>query len=166
MKRVMIIGSPGSGKSTLSFKLKEKLNIDIIHLDKLFWRDNWTNVSKDEFKMLLEREIQKETWIVEGSYKDTIPLRLKRADTVIFLDFPTITCILGVLQRILKYRGKTRPEMSANCPERFDLEFTKYVLNFRKNTRENTYRLLNKYKNLQIIILKNRKEVQAFLESL
>ncbi len=166
MKRIIIIGSPGSGKSTLSFKLKEKLGIDIIHLDKIFWRDNWTNISREEFKELLEIELQKEKWIAEGNYSDSIPLRLKYVDTVIFLDFKTITCLARVIKRVFKYYGKTRPEMGENCPERFDFVFIKYVLNFNKNNREKLYKLLDESQNLKLIVLKNRKEVEVFLNNL
>ncbi len=166
MQKIMIIGSPGSGKSTLSFKLKEKLKIDIIHLDKIFWRDNWTSISREEFKELLKKELLKDEWIIEGNYRDTIPLRLKYADTVIFLDFLTIVCLMSALKRILKFYGKTRPEMGDNCPEKFDFEFIKYIIDFRKNNRKKLYDLLNDTKDLKIIILKSRREVRKFLNGL
>ena len=60
----MIIGCCGGGKTTLAKKLSNKLNLPLIHLDKLNWRDNWENISKEEFDDLLWAEVVKPTWIM------------------------------------------------------------------------------------------------------
>ena len=87
MERIVIIGCGGAGKSTLARQLGEKLRIPVVHLDKLFWRPGWVQVPKEEFDALLRAELAKEKWIMDGNFDRTIPERLARCDTVIYLDF-------------------------------------------------------------------------------
>ena len=163
MERVMIIGCGGAGKSTLARKLGEKTGLPVVHLDKLFWKPGWESLSRDEFDVLHRRELAKERWIIDGNFDRTIPERLARCDTVIYLDFSRLACLLGVAKRILTTRGTVRPDMGEGCPERFDLDFLKWVWNFNKNKRQRYYEMLNALENKQVYILKSRREVKAFL---
>lgn len=106
MQKILIIGSPGSGKSTFSFRLSEKLNIPIIHLDKLFWKSGWVSRSKEAFDKLLIEEMEKESWIIDGNYSRTLPMRLEKADTVIFFDYSRFVCLWRVLKRVITNYGK------------------------------------------------------------
>lgn len=166
MRRVLVIGCGGSGKSTFSRILSEKNNLPVVHLDKLFWKEGWINISKDEFDNLLKEELKKEKWIIDGNYDRTLKERLKRCDTVIYLDYPRRTCLLGVVKRVISSYGKTRPDMAGGCPERFDLEFMKWIWNFNKEHRDKFYKMLKEEKNKDIYIFKNRKEGNAFIKSL
>ena len=166
MKRIMIVGCGGAGKSTLARQLGEKLNLPVVHLDKLFWRPGWEHISRAEFDELHRKAMAEETWILDGDYSRTMPERIKYCDTVIFLDFSRIACIRGVVKRILTTYGRVRPDMGEGCPERFDLDFLKWVWNFNKEKREDIYRLLNETDGIEKIVLKNRRAVRAFLKSL
>jgi adenylate kinase family enzyme len=166
MERIMIIGCGGSGKSTLARQLGEKLNLPVIHLDKLFWTPGWVSISKEEFNRVHEEAISKEKWIIDGNFDRTIPVRLRRCDTVIYLDFSRLACLMGVLKRVLTTFGTVRPDMGEGCPERIDLDFLKWVWNFNKNKREKNYRLLNEAEGVRVIILKNRRAVKKFLSEL
>ncbi len=166
MERIMIIGCGGSGKSTLARQLGEKLNLPVIHLDKLFWTPGWVSISKEEFNRVHEEAISKEKWIIDGNFDRTIPVRLRRCDTVIYLDFSRVACLMGVLKRVLTTFGTVRPDMGEGCPERIDLDFLKWVWNFNKNKRERNYRLLKEAEGVQVIILKNRRAVKKFLSEL
>jgi adenylate kinase family enzyme len=166
MERIMIIGCGGSGKSTLARQLGEKLNLPVIHLDKLFWTPGWVSISKEEFNRVHEEAISKEKWIMDGNFDRTIPVRLRRCDTVIYLDFSRLACLMGVLKRVLTTFGTVRPDMGEGCPERIDLEFLKWVWNFNKNKRERNYRLLKEAEGVRVIILKNRRAVKKFLSEL
>lgn len=159
----MIIGCCGSGKTTLAKKLSNKLNLPLIHLDKLNWRDNWKNISKEEFDELLWAEVVKPTWIIDGNYERTIPLRLKYCDTVIYMDYSRISCLYGVIKRVVMGYGKSRPDMGGYCPERFDFDFIKFVSNFNKNNRKRYYDILSSKEDIQVIILRNRRQAAHFL---
>ena len=163
MERIMIIGCGGSGKSTLARMLGEKTGLPVVHLDKLFWRPGWVSLSKEEFDQVHQEAINRERWIIDGNFDRTIPERLRRCDTVIYLDFSRLACLLGVVKRILTNYGKVRPDMGDGCPERFDLEFLKWVWNFNRNKRERNFRLLSEREDIEKIILKNRRQVRKFL---
>lgn len=167
MERILVIGSPGAGKSTLARIMSETLELPLVCLDALFWLPGWIQRDRTEFDRLLTEQLQSPRWIMDGDYNRTIPLRLQYCDTVIFLDFPTRVCFLGVLKRILTYRGKVRPDMGEGCPERFDGAFLRYVLRFRKVNRKNHYKLLaSADASVQVVVLKSRRQVKKFLESL
>lgn len=165
----MIIGGNGCGKTTFAKELSDKLDLPLIHLDVLYWRDNWQTESRDEFNELLLQEITKPKWIIDGNIGRTIPLRLKYCDTVIYMDFPRLKCVYGVIKRIIKNYGKSRPDMGGYCPERFDMEklaFLKSVWNFNKNNRKRFYDMLHNANDVKIILLKSRKQVREFLQRL
>ncbi len=166
MNRIIIIGNSGSGKSTLAKELAVRLNLPLIHLDKLFWRDNWQHISRDEFDDLLLSELKKERWIIDGNFGRTIPLRLQYCDSVIYLDYPRGTCIFGVLKRVITGYGRTRSDMGDNCPERFDFKFLKFVWNFNQKNRRRYHEMLNAQNDKNIIVLHNRKECAAFLQNI
>ena len=166
MERIMIIGCGGSGKSTLARQLGEKTGLPVVHLDKLFWRPGWVNLTREEFDVVHNAAIEEKKWILDGNFDRTMEPRIRRCDTVVYLDFSRIACLCGVMKRILTTYGKVRPDMGDGCPERFDLEFLQWVWNFNKNKREKNYRLLEQYGDKRIYILKNRKQVKEFLESL
>jgi len=164
MERIMIIGCGGSGKSTLAQALGEKTGLPVIHLDKLFWRPGWVQVSKAEFDVLHEKALSGEKWILDGNFNRTIHRRIECADTVIYLDFSRTACLLGVLKRIVTTYGTVRRDMGEGCPERIDLEFLKWVWNFNRNKRSRYYELLSSVHGKRVVILKNRRQVNRFLE--
>lgn len=166
MERIVIIGCGGAGKSTLARQLGEKLDIPVVHLDRLFWKPGWVEMPRDEFDALVQQELEKEKWIMDGNFDRTIPQRIARCDTVIYLDFNRLTCLLGVMKRVLTTYGTVRPDMGEDCPERFDLDFLKWVWNFNKNKRERNYKLLNEVEGIETIVFKNRRQVRKFLKTL
>ena len=166
MERIIIIGCGGAGKSTLAQKLGQKLGIPVVHLDKLFWKPGWEEMEKEEFDTRIRMEMAKEKWIMDGNYNRTLLERIARCDTVIYLDFNRLTCLFGVMKRVITTYGKVRPDMGAGCPERIDFDFLKWVWNYNKNKRERNYRLLNGAEHARIIVLKNRRQVSGFLNTL
>ena len=82
------------------------------------------------------------------------------------MDYSRWACLWGMFQRIILNRGKVRPDMAEGCPERLDWEFVKYIWNFNKNNRVLNYTRIAKSKHAKAYVLKNRKEKQAFLETL
>ena len=166
MERVIIIGCGGAGKSTLARQLGEKLNLPVVHLDKLFWKPGWEQISREEFDRLHREALAEERWIIDGNFDRTMAERIRHCDTVIYLDFSRIACLLGVVKRVLTTYGKVRPDMGEGCPEQIDFEFLKWVWDFNKNKREKNYRLLNETDGIEKIVLKNRRAVRRFLKQL
>ncbi len=164
MKRVLIIGICGAGKSTLSHLVAKKYHLPLIHLDKEFWQKGWIETPKDEWRDRVEKLIKRKQWVMEGNFAGTLDLRIPAADTIIYLDFNRYIAIYRVLKRLLTYYGRTREDLPSGCPERFDLSFLKYIWNFHKTCRVRNEELLNLYgKNKTIIRLSNPKEVRAFI---
>lgn len=166
MERICIIGGCGAGKSTLARNLGDRLHIPVVHLDKLFWKDNWTNVSREEFKERLLMELEKVKWIIDGNYinTNTCDERFNLADTILFLDLSTLTHLSSILKRWFRYRGLTREDMGENCPERWDWEFFWYAANFNRKRRKNIYKKLEKLSDKNIVIFKNRRQVKEYLK--
>ncbi|MCH5187824.1 MAG: AAA family ATPase [Oscillospiraceae bacterium] len=166
MDRILIVGSPGSGKTTLGRIMAEKLGIPLVHLDKLFWREGWVEAPRDEFDALLTAELKKDKWIIDGNFSRTLNMRLQRADTVIFLDYPSPVCLLRVLKRVAKNYGITRPDMGEGCPEKLDLEFLSYVWSFRSKERPVIVERLSAAKNVELITIRNKREYKEFMSRL
>ena len=167
MERIMIIGCGGAGKSTLARQLGEKTGLPVVHLDRIFWSPgNWQHLDRAEFDALLTAEAEKDRWIIDGNYDRTLELRLAKADTVIYLDFPRWLCLAGWFKRVITHWGKARPDMAPGCKEWFDPEFVKWLWKYNKENRQRNYELIKKYPNAKPIILKNRRQVRAFLSNL
>ena len=165
MERILIIGCGGAGKSTLARQLGEKTGLPVVHLDKLYWRPGWQHVTREEFDKLLDEVLAQEAWIMDGNFNNTIEKRIARCDTVIYMDFSRFSCLMGVVKRILTTYGTVRPDMGEGCPERFDLDFMKWVWNFNRIKREDYYKLLNETDGIEKIVLKNRRAVRKFLNT-
>jgi len=167
MERILVIGCPGAGKSTLARQLRETLSLPLIHLDSLFWLPGWKQREKEEFDALLLEELKKPKWIIDGNFGRTLPLRLQYCDTVIFLDFGRFACVRGVLKRVLTHYGKTRPDMGEGCPERLDPSFLKFVWSFPGEPRQKLLsRISEAAPGVKTVILKNRRQVKKFLKNL
>ena len=138
MRRVMIIGPCGSGKSTLARELAPRMGLPLIHMDQLGWQEGWIETPKAELHARLADAVAGETWLIEGNYGSTLAPRLERADTVIYLDFPIRLCLWRLAKRITSHRGRSRPDMPDDCPERFDAAFFWYVMNWNTGPRPRT----------------------------
>ena len=162
----MIIGCGGAGKSTLARQLGEKTGLPVVHLDKLYWNPGWVPLSREDFAKIHTEQIAKERWLIDGNFNHTLEERLKRCDTVIYLDYSRLACLLGVLKRVLTTYGTVRPDMGEGCPERIDLEFLKWVWNFNPKNRKRYHRLLAEQQDKKIYIFKNRRQTRKFLQGL
>ncbi|GAB3798694.1 DNA topology modulation protein [Virgibacillus kimchii] len=167
MKKIAIIGSSGAGKSTLARQLSTLLNIPAYHLDAVFWKPGWKNISREELINETTKILEKnDSWIIDGNYGETMDLRLQQADTIIFLNYKTITCLYGIIKRRIQYHKQTRPDMGKDCPEKLDWEFFQYVKQFNRKKVPLIYERLSKLENKNILIFKRRKELNNYLTKL
>ncbi|HEY0459516.1 MAG TPA: DNA topology modulation protein [Pyrinomonadaceae bacterium] len=166
MKRILIIGSGGAGKSTLALRLGETIGIEVVHLDRIHWKPGWTESPKDKFRDDVEEILKKERWIMDGNYGGTMEMRLKACDTVIFLDFPRPVCLYRVIKRRLTYRGTHRPDMTEGCHEKIDFEFLHWIWTFPTRAKSEIEERLKKIGSDKTIIrLRSPREVKDFLAS-
>ena len=164
MKKIAVIGCCGAGKSSLSLKLAKILSVPVYHLDRIYWKSGWLPTKHDEFLKAQEDIFVKDNWIIDGNYGSTMEARLKEANLIIFLDLPTTVCLWGILQRYLKYRKTSRPDMTEGNNERLTLEFLWYVCSYRIKRRPMVLKRLDSLKGKEIVILASRKEIEDYLK--
>lgn len=158
MSKIIVIGSPGSGKSFFSKKLKSILNIPLYHLDMIYHRPDGTHITKEEFDEKLKDIFKEENWIMDGNYQRTLEMRMKECDTVFLLDFPTEVCIDGAESRV----GQKREDMPW-VEEKLNEEFKQSIINFQNEKLPQIYELLERNKeHLNIIIFKSREEADSY----
>jgi adenylate kinase family enzyme len=166
MKKIAIIGCGGSGKTYLAGELAERLAIPVHHLDRIFWMKGWIESGRDEFIHAQEEIFATDEWIIDGNYGGTMELRFKQADTVIFLDLPTMRCLWGVVARYCRYRNQTRPDMTEGNEERLTTEFLSWIVSYRRKRRPGILASLQEMMDhRQIIVLQTRNAVDRFIES-
>lgn len=164
MKRVLIIGCGGAGKSTFAVSLGAALGIPVYHLDRLFWQPGWVPSEPADFEQKLHTVLDQDTWIMDGNYGGTLELRVGYADTIVFLDMPTVTCLWGAIRRLLQYRGQSRPDMTEGNAERINLEFLMWILSYRRTRRPGILAMLKRLEDSKnILILRSRNEVANWL---
>ncbi len=167
MKRIAILGSPGSGKSTLSRQLGAITGIPVVHLDNLYWRPGWVEPERKQWAILQEEVVQGDTWIIDGNYGATAHIRIQSADTIIFLDPPRTVCLYRAIKRAMQYRGRTRSDMGQDCPERLDGEFLRYIWQFRLRERPQLLQRLDAVRQEKtMIVLRTRRDVSQYLAGL
>jgi adenylate kinase family enzyme len=162
----MIIGSAGAGKTTLARTLGARTGLPVVHLDREFWNPGWIQTPRAEWIAKQERLLAGDRWIVDGNYGGTMDVRIALADTIVFMDFGRTICLIGVLKRWLTHIGKTREDMSEGCPEKIDAEFLRWVWDFPKRSRPEILRRLEANPGKEAVILRNRKDVKRFLETI
>ncbi|MBA4852857.1 DNA topology modulation protein [Emticicia sp. BO119] len=167
MKRIVIVGCGGAGKSTLARQLSEILHLPVIHLDKEFWQPGWEMRPKEEERKILEEVARQKEWIIDGNYQSTMQRRFEAADTIIFLDFSTLICLRRVIKRYFEYRGTTRPDMTEGCPEKLDWEFLSWIIGFRHSYRSIILKKIAQYgSHSKVLVFQRPQQVGQFLNDL
>jgi adenylate kinase family enzyme len=165
MRRVLVIGCGGAGKTTFSKRLGAALGLEVIHMDAYFWRPGWEEPSTEEWERIVRGLIEQPSWVMDGNYGGTLDLRLAAADTAIFMDAPRTLCLWRVVKRRIKYARKTRPDLAPDCPEMLDLEFLRYIWSYPKERRPKILaKLRDLSKDKRTFVLHGPREARRFLE--
>ncbi|WP_119256290.1 AAA family ATPase [Shinella zoogloeoides] len=167
-ERVLVIGCSGSGKSTLALRLAGRLGLPYVSMDReIFWLPGWQTRPRAEALARLQGIVAGERWIIDGTSPGTLPLRLPRTHLVLWLRPPRYMSLYGVISRWLRYRGRSRPEMADDCPEKIDREFLAYVWNFEKTESPEIEENLAAFgPEVPVCVLKSRRENNRLLARL
>ncbi len=161
MKKAIIIGCPGGGKSTFAKRLHDITKIPLFHLDLMYWNPDKTTVPKEVFQRNLQKVMEQDQWILDGNYSSTMALRMQACDTVFFLDIPVEQCLEGVRER----KGKPRSDIPWVETED-DAAFLAFIENYQAVSRPRVMELLERCAGRKIHIFKNREEADAYLRLL
>ena len=161
-KKVIVIGCPGSGKTTFAEKLHARTGLPLFHLDAIWHMPDRTHISRDEFDERLGEILQLDAWIIDGNYSRTLARRMQVCDTVFFFDLPTEDCIKGALERINKKRCDI-PFIDTELDPRLCAEIEAFP---EKNRPDICQMLLQYERDRQIVTFRTRSEADAFLVQL
>ena len=164
MKKILVIGSSGAGKSTFARRLGGILKLEVIHLDSHYWSRGWVEMPRHKWRTVVEELLARDSWIIDGNFGGTLDIRLEACDGVVFLDLPRLVCLGRVLKRVALYRKETRPDMAAGCPERVDLKFLKYIWDYPRKRKPRVLEKLKSYSQTKAMtILSSQSEIESFL---
>ena len=164
MKRVLVIGSGGTGKTTVAQRLARRTGLPLIHLDLFYWRPGWQPTPSEEWREAVRRLVAGERWIIDGNYGGTLDLRLAACDTVVFLDLPRVLCLWRVLVRQLRYVGRVRPELPSGCRERLSWAFLVWIWTYPLRRRGSILTRLHALdKGKRVVILRTAREIEDFI---
>jgi adenylate kinase family enzyme len=167
MRRVLVIGSPGAGKSTFSRRLATITGLDLIHLDRLYWKAGWVETPKDEWREIVREKLKGESWIMDGNYGGTMEMRLGSCDTVVYLDLSRFLCTWRVIKRVFQYGNEARPDIAPGCPERIDLKFVMWTWRYPARSKPHVEERLERVADsITLYKLTSPREAEQFLARL
>ena len=161
MERICIIGGSGTGKTTLANNLGKELKLPVYHIDELNYSKNWEERDKKQRDEIIIERVKQPKWVIDGTYRSTLQQRLEKADCVIYLDYSSLAQLRGVLKRFIQYHGKERREIPG-CKEKIDWKFLCFVINCRKNKREEILEKIDKVDSEKVHIFHNRHELNKW----
>ena len=162
MQRILVIGSPGAGKSTLASRIARDLGLPLIHLDREYFGPGWTTPPKAEWREKVSTLAARPAWVMDGNYASTFDIRVPRATTIVWLDLPRWRCLTRVLWRVARNYGRSRPDLGAAGPERFDLSFMRWIWSYPVTMRPKTARMLERLRpDQRVYVLRSRSGIPA-----
>jgi adenylate kinase family enzyme len=164
MRRVIVVGPCGAGKSTLARRLATILHMPVYHMDQFIWSAGWIQTPLEQWRAAVERAVRGDAWVLDGN--PTSAYAYCAADTVVFLDLPRSTCIGRVVRRIATTFGRVRPDMAPGCPEKLDWEFLRYVWDYPVDRRPVVLESIRRYASgngKRVVTLRRPVEVERFV---
>ena len=162
MKRVIVIGCPGSGKTTFAEKLRDRSGLPLFYLDAIWHKPDRTHISREEFDACLGEILAKDAWIIDGHYSRTLERRLAACDTVVLFDLPVEECLAGAVARI----GQRRPDMPW-VDTALDPTLKKDIEELREKQLPVIYALIERYQaGRNIHVCKSRAQAEGLLRGI
>lgn len=147
-KRIMILGFPGSGKSTFAVKLSKFFGRPLYHLDKYFFTHKWQERNYDEFMALQKHLVEQDSWIIEGNATRSFEMRFSRADLVLYFRFNRLLCLVRIFKRLLG-KDPRISDRAEGCSEKVSLRLIRYLWSFPKRVREPLQELQRRYPHVR-----------------
>lgn len=171
MRRVVVLGPGGAGKSTLAREIGRRTGLPVVHLDLIFWREGWTRAPAEEVARDFRSATAGARWIVDGNFLGDERIgedeRFDRADTVVFLDLPRRTCVWRVLRRLARTRRRRRPDLPEGCSEGFDFDLLRWIWRYRRTDRPQVLALLSGLdQQVDVRHLRSSSDVEKFISTL
>lgn len=162
MQRILVIGSPGAGKSTLARRLAYRLDLPLIHLDREYFGPGWSMPSKPEWRERTRALAARPEWVMDGNYASTFDIRVPRATDIVWLDIPRWRCMLSVIWRVARNYGRARDDLGPDCIERFDGAFMRWIWTYPRKMHPRTARMLERRRAGQrVYVLRSRSHIPA-----
>ena len=159
MKKAIVIGCPGSGKTTFAEKLRDKTRLPLFYLDAIWHKPDRTHISRTEYDARLAEILAQGAWIIDGNYSRTMEGRIAACDTVFLFDLPVEVCLDGAIARL----GKKRYDMPWIDTE-LDPRLAREIMEFPSKNLPVIYELLGRYEGKRVVVFHSREEADAFLE--
>lgn len=167
MRKVLVIGSSGAGKSVFAARLAERTGLPLIHLDAIYWAPGWVKTPKEAWARTVDELLARDAWILDGNYAGTLDRRLAACDTVVFVDLPRAVCLWRAVKRRIVHHRRSRPDMTAGCDERLTWELVRWIWDYPKKRRPGVLAKLSALRpDQRAIVLRSRTEIEAFLDAL
>jgi adenylate kinase family enzyme len=167
MRKVLVIGSSGAGKSTFAARLAERTGLPLVHLDALYWKPGWVQTPRDEWVRTLDELLARDAWILDGNYANSLDRRLAACDTVIFLDLPRAVCLWRAVKRRIVFHRRSRPDMREGCDERITGELVRWIWEYPARRQPGVLARLSALRSDQrAVVLRSAREIEAFLRTL
>lgn len=167
MRRILVIGCSGSGKSTFSKQLAAATSLPLISLDAEYWQPGWVQTPREAWRRRVTELAARDAWIMDGTFDSSLDLRLPRADALVWFRIPRRVCLWRIAKRVAGSYGRVRPEMAPGCPERVDFDFLRYVWTFERDQTPNIRAMLAKHGgHLTPMTIRNDRDADTAFETL
>ena len=162
MRKIIVIGCPGSGKTTFAEKLRDQTGLPLFYLDAIWHKPDRTHIAREDFDVRMSEILALPAFIIDGNYSRTVERRLAACDTVFLFDLPVDLCLDGAISRL----GKARYDMPFTDIE-FDVRFEQEIREFPKKNLPMLYDLIDRYKDGKtVVIFHSREEADAYIRQM
>ena len=151
-RRIVVMGPPGSGKSTMARWLGVRFDLPVFHLDQAWWRPGWVEAPAAEFAAEVERLAALPAWVIDGNFTATLTPRFAAADAVVYLDMPSWLSLVRVVARVVRSYRRVRPDMPAGCPEKIDFAFLVFTWRWNQERRVRNLRIVEGFGGRRVVL--------------